>query len=399
MKIFGPDVMRQYVEQIDLIAQGSPEVARDILSALWQWDEDRDETTSLTQGIINLTSTLKQDVDQVKWQSGEKFAAFVSAVGLREALRVVAMAVRLPDDYSNVPTRPLEAYGATGCLIAAASSLSHGPGHGAASKIVDAFLTALFADESDEADRIELVRDMVVSIGHREYWRRLLLRAADSPGWWLPVARVLASGALIFDADTRAAAGALIRVLSPTLKPRDHAEFIEAPIRHAARMFSPDAHEWRDLMVDQLLGCLDASHVQDEEFHRRLVGLLEAQELNPIPGPRRVEVRSERLSLREVIGNEAYAAIDEDARDSLNELRLALEDFRSAEPLTVHRLSELFARLVPETRGESKPVLELLTRAAERLAHVASVEPGNELGELVVGFLLHTAGGDVEATQ
>lgn len=78
MHAFGTEVMRQLVEGIDLVAAGDADAAAAVLSAVWRWQEDRDETTHISQGVLNLTSTRRQDVDHVKWLSGEKFPSFIA---------------------------------------------------------------------------------------------------------------------------------------------------------------------------------------------------------------------------------------------------------------------------------------------------------------------------------
>jgi hypothetical protein len=68
------EVLTCFVEQIDCIAHSAPDAAAAVLSAAWHHEDDRDEATYLTQGVLTLTTTRKQELDHLRWLTGERFA-------------------------------------------------------------------------------------------------------------------------------------------------------------------------------------------------------------------------------------------------------------------------------------------------------------------------------------
>jgi hypothetical protein len=394
---FGSETMRQFVEGIDFIAEGDPDAATEALTTLWTWEEERDEATHITQGVLSLTSTRKQDLDNVKWLSGEKFRGFVAKVGLLRAVKVVATVLRADSQrYQGTRLEKISAFGAEGQLLPFAHDLRYGPGHGAASAIVDAFLGALAAEPARGADVVAVVKEMVACIDHPEFWRRLLVAVSELPAWQLPVARVLASGALLKSSETGAAAGKFLSVLSRILDGSDHARLLEEPIRSAADLFPPDADERRQYAVDQLLSCLEPTRIQDPELRSRLARLVKSGDLPPIPELRSMEATWEPLDLRDIVGAETHDALSDSAKNALDELQRALDASQDGgKETTIADLVPAFERAAAQPDGrDTEPVQELITRAGERLASAASVEPGTDIGELVAQILLDAATGD-----
>lgn len=398
---FGSEVMRQFVEGIEFVTEGDPDVATEVLSTLWTWEEHRDETTHISQGVLNLTSTKRQDLDHVKWVSGERFRSFTEKAGLLRAIKVVSSVVRADrEGYASMTPEKIHAFGAEGELLPVAQDLDYGPGHGVAETIVEAFLDAMRSEPGSNADSVAVVREMVASISHPEFWRRVLTTACDVPHWQIPVASVLASGALLANSETRAASGELMGILSRRVVPADHARLLEEPIRCAAAMYPADAVEWRERAVDQLLGCLDVDRVQDPELRSRLTAMLTAGDPPEIPEPGGVETFWEPLDLRDVLGNEIHDTLSDGAKNALDALRAALDaseddDARSS----VSALVTAIERVEAEPPGlDAEPVRELITRAAERCARESTVEPGADIGELVARILLDASSGDEAAS-
>lgn len=398
---FGPEVLRHLVEGIGLIAASDPDAATEVLSTVWAWEEDSDETTYITQGVLSLTSTKRQDVDNIRWLSGQKFPAFIAQAGLLRAIKVVGSVLRADSErYPDMTPDHIGAFGAEGKLLPVAHGLKYGPGHGAASTIVDAFVTALAADPVSEAEVVAVVYEVVKHVSHPEFWRRLLLAACDVPVWRMPLAAALSSGALLRNFETRAAAGRLMGELSKTLGPVDHARLLEEPIRRAAALFPPDADESRERAVDQLLGCLDVARVQDPEFRLRLSNVLAVGDPPALPEPGRVEGFWEPSELRDALGRELDDGLSGSARSALEDLytALAASEGDGAESPTAALGAALQIAVADEGIPDAEPVRELITRAAERLARESSVRPGNALGELVAQILLKAATDDGAAS-
>lgn len=392
----GPEIMLQLVEGIDLIAQGDPDVAAAVLSTVWHWDERRDERTHITQGVLTLTSTRKQDVDHIKWLSGMKFPAFIARVGLLRSAEVLANVTSGQADrsYRAVAREQISAFGADGELLLSAPELDYGAGHGVAAKVVDEFVAALRTGTLTEAEVVQVVKILVSSVVHPGIWRKLLLAAAQSQHLQVPFASVLSSGVLLVNTETRAAAGTLMSALSSRLDGANHAELVEAPIQRAATLFPPDEGKWRDNAIDQLLACLQFEKVQDPDLRSRLKTLLAAGDPPRPPDRAGVEAYWEPLELGDIVGPEIHDLLTETAKDALNELRAALTATQSdtAESATLSDLEHALLRSVETDGLDAEPVQELITRGAERLARERSL-PGTRLGELVARILIDAAVG------
>jgi hypothetical protein len=147
-------------------------------------------------------------------------------------------------------------------------------------------------------------------------------------------------------------------------------------------------------MIDQVLGCLDVSRIQDSGFRQRLRRALDSGDRHDVPRPRRVETFTERLTLRDALGDDVHDALDAVDRTALDELRDALDqaerDRAGADELATLGAA-LLAIVTDHGDLDAEPIQELMTRAADRIAREPSTVPGNDLGELVVRLLLAAA--------
>ena len=300
------------------------------------------------------------------------------------------------EQYRGLIREQIRAFGAVGELLPMALGLNYGPGHGAAAKILDAFLAALKARTLQEAEMVEVVKAMVSSVVHPEVWRRFLLIVVQLPSWRTSAASVLSSGALLVNPETRSAAGHLLSALSSTLDGADHAELVEMPIRRAAALFPADEGEWRDRVTDQLLGCLEVEKIQDPELRSRLETLLAAGD-PPRPAERaEVDATWQPVDLSDIVGHEVHEALTETAKDALDALRAALTATEGAavEGSALLELEDALRRAVEANGPDVGAVQELITRAAERLAREGSVRPETPIGELVAKILIDATNED-----
>ncbi|MDP9386848.1 MAG: hypothetical protein M3Q48_02690 [Actinomycetota bacterium] len=392
LAICGAELLRQYVEGIEILADGDPDTATEVMLTVWTWGDESDETTYIARGVLNLTSTRKQDFDDVRWLCGEKFTPFVERVGLHRATAVVAAVLHAGHNY-NTDGDPIEAFGAHGTLWPVAGDLQYSDGHGASVKIVESFLATLAATQLDEEQAEQVMKAMIESIAHPEFWRRLLDAAATIPEWRLRVAPVLASGALLKDSETRAAAGRLMKSLTAALDARDHEELLETPIRRAADLYEEDMAKWREQALDQLLGCLEPGHVQGADLRSRLEAILARGGPSTIPEPADVDLSWQPTDLQDIVGADVHATLTTAAKAALDELRRALHKAQEVVPdECVAALAPALCAAVKEAGSvDAGPVQELITRAADRLSQASSVVPGTAVGDLVVDLVLAAA--------
>jgi hypothetical protein len=254
---------------------------------------------------------------------------------------------------------------------------------------VDAFIGAL---DTTKEDAEPVVAAAVMSICHPEFWLRLLTAARERPKWQLPVTAVLESGALAANTETRLAVGELMRMLSPTLEPEDHRRLLEEPVQRAAALFAPEHAQWREEALDQLVGYLDVTRLQDTALRDRLAGLLAGDGPPAAPEPPKIVSSWSSLSLAEVIGNDTYAALGDGARSALDDLRTMLEVAVNGEVAPPGLEAAFRCAVAAAGTIDAASVRELITRAADRLALDPAVLPDTDLGALVVGLVLDACG-------
>jgi hypothetical protein len=391
-------VLRHFVNGIGSIAAGDAQVATDLLLAVWRFEETSDQVTALIRGVLTLTSNRQQDFDNVKWLTGEKFYDFVTAAGLRHAVLLVAEATALHDPY--LPAYPIALGAISGKVFALAISLKFDAGHGAALAIVDTFIRVLRQAELDATEISELVGHLVAVVTHPEVWRLLLIAAVENPEVhgraFFPV---LLSGGLLVHTDTRAAAGGLIRALSPIVSDTEHDE-LELAIRDAPQLLPTLDGEREKRIVDQLLGCLDPARVRDPALSDRLAKMIGNNELLEIPVPGDMEMIYESTTLRDYLGDEGHEELADSDRDVIADLRKSVDAATQGDaPELIPPLERALRRAlhVPQARlglntTPSKRVWQLIIDAADVLARKSTPTPDSDLGASVVSLLLEAAG-------
>ncbi|GHH42186.1 hypothetical protein GCM10017774_38080 [Lentzea cavernae] len=341
-----------YVDNIALIATADAQLAEDVLLSSWRLHDDSEAVTPVSQGVVAITSTRKQDVAHLKWLIGQKFEAYLAAVGLERAVPVLATVTTAEAPYllTSASSYPVEAGAASGRVDVVVGSLRHTVSRESPT-IVAAFTEAMRASKMSGADADRFVTAVVLSIRHPEAWSGVLHAAAENfdvlGRAFVPA---LLAGGLFVHSGTRESACALVRAAASRLSPPEHGVLVAAI---------------QSLPVD----------VADN-----VVELTEVAELTVV---------AEQLPLTVVDVDEAAVPLPAHAVDEALKQAIDAASVDDAEPRLVDALEAELWRAVhdePEEYTES-----LVIWAADVLVAHRRPKPGTPLGELVVKLCLAAA--------
>lgn len=392
-----PNYLHHYVDNIGVIATGDAEAARDVLLAVLRFDETREDVTALTEGVLTLTSTRRQDVTSVKYAVGQHMADFIAVAGLPAATAVLATALQsrdagFPDDTASYPVRIPTAEGHVDQFT---SSLEYSQGHGAAEEIVKAYAHGLDELDTVTLDLDALIDDLVENVHHPEAWRHLLTAVARRPvDLGLAFLPVLASGGLLVHSDTRAAAGAFIQAMSPILPPVEHL-VIEQAILAAPSLLHDPTDDRTARLLDQLASRLEPDRIQRPDLAIRVNTLLAGDGPPEIPEPIDMETTWVADTLRDQLGEAEHGQLSDSQRETLDALRSAVDATdNNATPEQIPVLEKalraaLDADILDEDLGGATALLFL--RSIAILVRGVQLDPGSDLAALVMPILLEAA--------
>ncbi len=394
MMLWESHYLHHYVHAVDTIATGDLELARNVLVAVLQFQEDRDDVTPLSQGVLALTSTRRQDVDMAKWEVGQRLSAFIAVAGLGYAVEVLAEALRLRGGELNGGQGgyPISVRSVRGQVDMFGLDLQYGPGHGVAKQIATEFAVALRSLDLAIIDLGAIIEELVRTIRHPEAWRLILTAAASRPAEvgreFLPV---LLAGGLFAHSDTRAAAGTLIRAVDPLLTDAEHAD-LERAILSAANLLKPPSDDAADRLLDQLSGCLVPGKIQDATLAERVSQQSENGGTPVIPGPQGTVAGFVPTTLREYLGADEYSELSDQQRKALDTLRLTLEALPATPSQEQATKAEQVLRQALATGIVSAdrlgPGAEIVFRGIEAIVRVSPPAPDSELAALIMPLLL-----------
>jgi nucleoside phosphorylase len=405
MVLWQSHYLHHYVDAVDAIATGDPELARDVLVAVLRFEDDRDDVTPLSQGVLALTSTRRQDVDMAKYAVGQRLSAFIAVTGLGHAVEVLAEALHLrggePD--GNLSGYPISVRSVRGQVDIFGLDLQYGPGHGVAKQIATEFAAALRDLDLAITDLGAIVEELVRTIRHPEAWRLILTAASSRPAElgraFLPV---LLAGGLFAHSGTRAAAGTLVQAVDPLLTDAEHAD-LERAILSAAHLLKPPSDDAADRLLDQLSGCLMPGKIQDATLAERVSQQSENGGPPAIPEPQAPVASFMPTTLREYLGADEYAQLTDQQREALDTLRLTLdaltatpsqEQAAEAEQVLRHALATGIV-----SADHLGPGAEIVFRGIEAVVRVSPPAPDSELATLIMPLLLGAIRSDGAADE
>lgn len=408
MQLWDPRYLYDYVDSIDAIALGDPGLACDVLVTVIRFQEDRDDATSLSRGVVSMTSSRRQDVDLAKYHIGLRWSAFIGAAGLESAVFVLAEALKVRNsEWSGQMTGYLIKAGpAAGQVDHYGFDLAFGQGHGVAAEITKGFVAALRESDAAATALGSIVEKLVTQVSHPGAWRQLLHGAATRPRTLgLAFLPTLQTGGLLAHHDTRAAAGELITEISPLLEGAQH-EALEAAILAAAALIETPPAERANHLLDQLVGRLSLDKIQDATLAERARGLREAGATPAIPGPSEVTTSVEPATLREYLGPQEDDQLDPRQRDALETLRQQLDTLPPASSITPAEVAALEEALqVVLQSGTTSPNhigpgSELVFRAIDALLRISpSLDPASDLAAQFIPLLLAAARGGTQCAD
>ncbi|MFF2452960.1 hypothetical protein [Isoptericola sp. NPDC058082] len=312
------------VDEIAILAQADPEAATDLLVGIWEYSPDSDEVTTLSAGVVGLTSTRRQDANHVKWQIGEEFADFAIAAGVERASRVLVAVSGSAEGYSSRFSYGITFGDALGTVQQAFGTLRHEPGMGAGQKILDSLVAALADAPSDDVRASLTV--LTRSVSHPAIWRSILSAAAQHPSdLGRIVLPVLEAGGLLANPDTRRSAVGLAVACAACSS--DAWVELERALLRAIDIVSENRHV-SDVLCDEVLAVFPPEMLSDPQLKLRRAAL-SSIDVSAIPEPS--EFEEAEWEDRTGIDESDLTGLDS-KRQKLGRLLIsALETFRSTD--------------------------------------------------------------------
>jgi hypothetical protein len=394
MQVWGGGVVSRLTLSVGNLVSVAPELAARVVLAPWTFDEDREDTTPIgDSNILAMSSTRRQELEMARYGTAQSFPAFLNAmprVALRFLLKVVELrgpSIELPRTDGGLPR------------VYRSESLEFAPSHDALNEmsraLINYLVQALTADnEVDHVLAEEFITTMVSELTHHQVWTYLLEAGATNP---TVVGRRLAmmfdDGDLLGHYMTHPAATRLVAAVSPLVDTSEHAA-LEDAIHTASNPIQAGDETVAQNVRDALLGRLDRSKIQREASRTRL-GELDATG-GPPPAPPDPfafipwsEFNQGAVSTDDGVSESLRAAIDGLRNDLAGSISGSTDDQRAARERLRDSVPAVFSMLTgsgtpsPAAIGEAAGYL---ATGAERLASDATVLPGSELGDLILGL-------------
>lgn len=407
LQAWGVRHMRPLIDRIPDIARRAPALAVTLGASVWEYEETRDEQTSLLgSAIFGLTSNRKQDLNGARYSVGVKFKD-LAAVDAAAATSLLLRAVDAPDA-NRWPERMRFAVPPHPCL---GDTLRFSAGHGAALSMTNVLIECMidladrYGDPTDDSDAhaspqplADIVDQIVTRLRHDEVWQRLLFHAATtkSPGLARAFAPALLVPNLYAYPNTWLPAAHVVRRLSPLLAAEDHAR-LEAAIwglvdaTNTAREPDPYRDEQLGRRRDTLINCLYRGRVVTPQVRQRLTDVGQATEALALP-----ELREDQLDGVGEMLLEAEPRVSGSAEDIQHQISAAVQQAQSSDEheQAVQRLIGIWAELKSAATADvssSSPadvtMADVRVTLAERLAYAPESAPDTALGQEVYSTL------------
>jgi len=399
MAVWGGGVTSRLIQRLGSLAEAAPSLAERLALSVWEFEEERDETTSIgNSNILGLTSTRQQDLQMARYATGEAFPAFLAAspaAAMQFFLAIIDRHARPGEPARTEGQRPHVYHSINLEFVSGYSGLNS-----MACGLTDFLVTSAASDDQQRLEAADQILDMAAEqLTHHQAWKYILDAGAANPSTLGRRILPLLDGSDLFGHFmTTASAARLAAALSPELTAAEHAD-LEQAIAQARNPLRPDVNADQAL-IDSLLGQLKMGRVQDASLQARLAEL-EAQG-GPPPMSEPPDFRSgfvpygirERLAESGAISTtdqallQAMERLETDVRGagsgSPDDQRAAREHLRDSVPV-------LYEVLIPADTPVDPRVFDaaftLLVNGARCLAHDTEVLPGSELGEMALGIL------------
>jgi hypothetical protein len=372
-----------------------PKFAERLMTAVWQFNERRDEKTPIGSSAINpLTSTRQQDLEQARYETGERFPDFLAA-SPETALEFFASIIGTHASTYESPRKTGQ-----NPHVYQGQDLRYA-GHGAIDKMTSSLMAFLVSSAESADARTQAVADQLIQmtaarVTHHEFWNHLLETAAAHPDSLGPMVLALLDGSeLLGHPMTMAFAAQLTAALSGSLPPQEHGS-LEQFIFRAHNPFNPGADDAQEL-ADMLLGQLDRGRIQDPASRARLA------ELDAIGGPPAApQPLSTDASFGRTFPNEGNSAPDttrdavqralEQVSSDINGVRAAIPEGREAARHRLHASVPLLYDILMAGNGAAGvaafgEAFAVLVLSAQILSADPDVIPDSEIGQMVLGIL------------
>ena len=409
LRVLGIQIFIPLLERIPDIARQDPTLAVDIGAVAFEYEETRDERTSLVaSAIIPMTTNRKDELDALRHIVGARFKQ-LTEVSPTAATSILLRALDPPTEAPGrlvrreFPVPPHPRYEMT---------LLFSVGHGVLLKMTKEYLDGLTAlaerlsvipanTAAVPPEVADIVDKIMAGLRHQEVWQRLLLRAAitESPILALALTPTLQVPNLFACPDTWLPAGHLARRLSPLLSTQEHArmetaiwDMVDAGSSPGAP--DPERADRFSSRRDMIIMSLEPESITDERIHHRIAELQRDPEAPVLPELRETDlddpnergwptqppdpdspegIQQQLSEIGAQLGSD-----DEEVRRQAAERLIDTWTAFGPLPDPVERIGTNDVHVTPD---------DVRLQAAERLAHLAQTTPESPLGSRVYSTL------------
>jgi hypothetical protein len=279
---FGYQELPWIAREVRRLIPIDPEFVEYLYKAVFAREEASEEQTSLSDSrLLGLLSTKRQDYGNGLWSLGEAFPYFLSEA----AIRATSALISALSWYVNQRHRPssgkvVEDSFLFGDVVArlrtdysAVWDKTDLYGHDDPVKMLNQFMRHL-ADLAGDPECLESLRELLRIIIRENsvavLWRRLLALAAKFPDTLgREIWPLLLAVPVLTAYDTTTDAGELLKVIFPSLTETDRNQ-IERQILSIGSILGDEQEQFRTLVQDRLIGCLDKRFVTTDEVRQRI---------------------------------------------------------------------------------------------------------------------------------
>ena len=304
---YGDEEMPWIAREAGILMELDPSLVEDIYIAVFQYEEDSEESTDMTASrILRLSGTRKQDYGMARFELARVFPGFVLRFPEHATRSVIAAVEAYVQRRKSVseenPPKPFEFRGRTSHILIDYSSIwDSGPAsrQEEAIQLLDALILRA-EDLVKDGGNVTEFRKILQIVAERSrpaiIWRRLLVLGTKYPkSAGQEIAALAWSIPILTGPDTNQPCGEYLRACFAILPGNDR-ERIECAILAIPGQAGFERREYGEHIRNRLLGCLPAEWLVTNEAKSLLMNL---QEEKAVPDDERLVrfggVRQEQL--------------------------------------------------------------------------------------------------------
>jgi hypothetical protein len=394
MRQWGGTVLFNLARAVPALLAVDPALARQTATAIWTFDEQRDEQVSFVSApLLPMIESRRQQAQHAIYELAIVFpriceADLVSATQIfAEIANTGLYLTPTSDPRNNWPITDGDRNG----WLQYGRDLDMLDPHQTVDKMARALRDELASHGAAGTEPGPALAHLTAELHNAAAWSVLLETGSNPVDMARAILPALASGSLLAHPDTHESAARLLAALAET-HDGDLDPILEQAVAAAGDRAA--ANDMPEQILDELLGCLNTSTVRSPQLRSRLQQL--ARSGPPSITPRR---GWSRVGARDPFLDELGADVPAEVATAASALSMELTSVqnRPNDAEEESRLPELFLSAdaaIAKHGVEHDQLAMLLVRSASTLADDERVLPGSDVGERVVAVLLEASRSD-----